>query len=466
MTWRYPFAAKTGNETVPLQVTLPDPTYVSAAISLQYGSPTTCGTFEADNVGYPVAIYIHGITSDRTSVIALAHALAQACIATVAIDLPLHGVDSNSSYVGALNVNHGATMYPLSTPASNLADFYSASPSPLHERHFDQTLNTGTGAPAAMNFGTPNGYDDSGSLFINLRNLQATRDNLKESVQDLLNLNASLGSVSALNLDATGGNDLNLGKVYVIGVSLGGIVGTTFSTVNQLAIAKEAEQGFAANLNPIKGLLVSAGGSQLTQVLINSPTFEPIISAGLGPTAAAGTAARESFLNVAQATVDSADPVNFAGVLDALNVPTLVQMMIGGATTSGAPLNDTSPAVMPWLTDVVVPNSIAGAPLAGTLGLANLLGASVADDTPITAPPLVGSDATAGNLLVQLTIGYHSSLLIPNAYTAPGTWSNGEQLATGELQTEAASFVLSGGASVYVGTANAYSGYAGTFTAP
>lgn len=436
VTWRYPFAAATGTETIPLQVTLPDGAYTPD--NPAFGG-ATCAQVQAAQSGYPVAIYVHGITSDRTSVIALAHALAQACIATVAIDLPMHGIDSNSNYAGSLNVDHGSVGAEYGAVTA------------LHERHFDQTLNSGTGAPATMNFTTPNAYDKSGSLFINLSNLQNTRDNLKEAVQDLLNLNASLGTISALNLDADATtNDLNLDKVYVIGVSLGGMVGTTFATVNQLAIAKEAEKGFTANLNPIKGLLVSAGGTQLTQILINSPTFGPTISGGL-TLAGAGvdTAARESFLNVAQATVDSADPVNFAGVLGSgaltaygLNVPTLVQMIVGGGDTNIAELGSDTTS---WVTDDVVPNSVAGAPLSGTLPLAGLLAAGPTTDG-------TSNSATLINKLVQMTIGYHSSLLIPNADAPAGPWTGGEQLATGELQNQAVTFVLTEAAAFHVGT--------------
>lgn len=478
VTYRYPFAQATGTyngstgsktETIPLQVTLPDKTYSSAALG-----GATCGTVEAAQSGYPVVIYVHGITSDRTSVIALAHALAQMCIATVAIDLPMHGIDSNSAYAGSLNVNHGS----ISAAISPL--YGSTVAAALRERHFDETLNSYnpstcpsgslTPVPAAMNFSSPNCYDDSGSLFINLSNLQNTRDNLKEGVQDLLNLNASLSTLGAKDLDADGTADFNLGKVYVIGVSLGAMVSTTFTAVNQLAIAQDMAAGFTPNLNPVKGLVASAGGSQLTQILLNSPTFGPTIRAGLSAAGATtGSSSRASFLNVAQATVDSADPVNFAGILGsgalgALNVPTLAQMIIGGGDTTG--IGDSTT----WIADTVVPNAVvnpqydSGAamtgitlPLAGTAPYAALLGAgATADGT--------SNDATAGNLLAELTIGYHTSLLTPNPYTSPGSWTNGEKLATAELQTEAASFVLSGASAFWVGQAG--SGLAGSYTTP
>src|SRR3546814_5166859 len=42
--------------------------------------------------GWPVVIFQHGITGNRTQMIAIAPALAAAGFATVAIDLPLHGL--------------------------------------------------------------------------------------------------------------------------------------------------------------------------------------------------------------------------------------------------------------------------------------------------------------------------------------------------------------------------------------
>lgn len=435
VTYRYPFAASTGNETVPLQVTLPDASFDPPNIA----GTNTCSQLYSGvaGTGYPTAIYIHGITSDRTSVVSLAHALAQMCIATVAIDLPVHGVPSSSSYVNALNVDR----------APGLSALYAAITA-LRERHFEVVAGP-TGAPQAMNFDTPNAsIDRSGALFINLSTLQNTRDNLRQGVQDMLNLNASLSTIAALDLDGNTTVDLDVSKVFVIGVSLGGIIGTTFTTVNQLAIAQDSAAGFTSNLNPIRGLVVSAGGSQLSQILVNSNTFGPVINAGL--TAAgvpAGTSNRESFVNVAQATVDSADPVNFAGVLDVLNVPTLVQMIVGGGDTSG--LGDSTT----WLTDQVVPNSAAGAPLMGTAPLAALLGATVPADGAAVS-------AVAGNRLVQLSIGYHSSLLIPD--TAAPPYSTGETLATGELQTEVVSFIASSGSAFQVGQAGG--GLAGGFT--
>ena len=83
--------------------------------------------------GWPVVIYQHGITSDRTTMLAAVGALSQAGFAAIAIDLPLHGLaPSNPFYRNA---------FLTGTPAAGLV---------TGERTFDlPQINTATGAVAA-----------------------------------------------------------------------------------------------------------------------------------------------------------------------------------------------------------------------------------------------------------------------------------------------------------------------------
>lgn len=439
VTYRYPFAGKrnaTGAVKVPLQVTLPDPAFVPKAANGVDPDPAfggaSCGQVQAAQSGYPVVIYVHGITSDRASVAALAHSLASKCAATVAIDLPMHGIASSSPFFDYLNVQNpdgdaDPIQYQMLYPG-------------VGERHFNLKAGA-TGAPVPM---AQNGTDGSGTLFINLGYGVNSRDNIRQAVMDLLNLNASLGNISALNLDGVAGNDLNLNKVYLVGVSLGGIVGSVFTTVNQQAIGAEASLGFSSNLNPIKGAVLSAAGSQLTKVLENSQSFSPVILGGLAASGVTpGTENFERFMYVLQSMIDPADPVSYAKPLAALDMPLLLQEIVGGGDVSG--LGDTTV----YVADKVVPNNaivplVAGgftAPLAGTDPLATLLG--------LSGTTAGTHDATATPLLVRLAIGHHSSLLRSYENAAPAT--TGENIATSELQTQVVSFVLTGGTGVKVG---------------
>lgn len=391
VTYRYPFAAKTGDESVPLQVTLPQDNWVPG-----YAGAANCSQIYAAT-GYPTVIYVHGITSDRASVLALGHTLASRCIATVAIDLPVHGVPANSALVNVLNVEKSklipfAVLYGANAP---------------HERHFN-VAGSG-GAPAPMNFDTPGTTDGSGAQFINLGYLTNTRDNNRQTVMDLLNLNASLSGVNTemLKSVATG---LDLNRVYVVGVSLGGILGNVFTTVNQLAIANDAQVGLPSNLNPVRGLVTSGAGTQVAQILVNSATFAPVINNGLAASGVnVGTSNYERFLYAAQSAMDSGDPVSYMQTLAALGVPVLVQQING---------------------DAVIPNGAASAPLAGTSAMASLLN---------TTQLGLGS-TQLGRGYVKHTAGGHSSLLRPEG-TPPAT----AQQVTAELQTQVVTFILNSG---------------------
>jgi hypothetical protein len=387
LTYRYPFAAKTGDESVPLQVTLPQDNWVPG-----YAGAANCGQIYSAS-GYPTVIYVHGITTDRSSVVALGHTLASRCIATVAIDLPLHGVPANSAFVNALNVEKSKSI-----PFSAL---YGANAP--HERHFN-VAGSG-GAPAPMNFDAPGANDGSGAQFINLAYLTNTRDNNRQAVMDLLNLNASLGGINTeVRKSVATGLDLN--RVYVVGVSLGGILGSVFTTVNQIAIANDGLVGLPSSLNPIRGIVASAAGTQVAQILVNSATFAPVINGGLAASGVnAGTSNYERFLYAAQSAMDAGDPVNYMQTLAALGVPVLVQQ-----------IND----------DTVIPNGAAVAPLTGTSAMASLLGTTQ-----------LGLGATQlGRGYVKHTAGGHSSLLRPEG-DAPQV--------TAELQTQVLTFVLNNG---------------------
>jgi pimeloyl-ACP methyl ester carboxylesterase len=391
VTYRYPFAAKTGDESVPLQVTLPQDNWVPG-----YAGAANCGQIYAAT-GYPTVIYVHGITSDRASVLALGHTLASRCIATVAIDLPVHGVPANSALVNVLNVEK-SKLIPF-------AELYRANAP--HERHFN-VAGSG-GAPAPMNFDTPGTTDGSGAQFINLGYLTNTRDNNRQAVMDLLNLNASLSGVNTemLKSVATG---LDLNRVYVVGVSLGGILGSVFATVNQLAIANDAQVGLPSNLNPVRGLVTSGAGTQVAQILVNSATFAPVINNGLAASGVnVGTSNYERFLYAAQSAMDSGDPVSYMQTLAALGVPVLVQQING---------------------DAVIPNGAASAPLAGTSAMASLLN---------TTQLGLGS-TQLGRGYVKHTAGGHSSLLRPEG-TPPAI----AQQVTAELQTQVVTFILNSG---------------------
>jgi|26BtaG_2_1085354.scaffolds.fasta_scaffold01118_8 hypothetical protein len=214
----------------------------------------------------------------------------------------------------------------------------------LLERHFG--LFPGSdGTPAQMVFdpANPSGVGENGRFFINLQNFLKTRDNLRQSVLDQMNLRASLGSLELPFLDGQGGVtrvDLSGRNVYFAGHSLGGITGTSFvdainadaldfpelGKVTFLNSGSPTESVFSAE-NNIQAASLLTPGSGIVRLLENSESFAPVVLGGLfdRATLAQGDSALETFLNVAQATIDSADPINFVGQL---TTDTLISMVI------------------------------------------------------------------------------------------------------------------------------------------
>ncbi len=339
--------------------------------------------------GYPVVIYQHGITTNRTTMLALADSMAAAGMAVVAIDMPLHGLTGNET--------NGTKVFYMKGK----------------ERTFDLDLmNNKTSAP-----GPDNVIDDSGSHFINLANLQNTRDNVRQAVSDLFTLTYA---IEGMNI---GGATLNKDKIYFLGHSLGAMVGTTF-------VALEPK---------VRDAAFAFGGGSYAKILDGSAAFSPQIVAGLAAKGVKkGTADYESFLAAAQALVDTADPINY-GVDAAKNRGVVFFEIVGG---------NTSPS------DLVVPNTVPDgndkrhtvpAPLAGTEPLLKLMGLTQVNMTTN------GSDLKAS---VKFVVGNHSSLLNPADTTKPPSVPGENLKVTTEIQTIVANFLASDGAVVKVTDSN------------
>ena len=279
-----PAPAQRSIQTVPLLVSVP-------------ASDTPSG-------GWPVAIFQHGITRNRSDMLTLADNMAKAGIALLAIDLPMHGITDDSSVLHA----DSPVMSALGAT----------------ERHFDLDLQNNS----SMQAGSDSMTDSSGAHFYNLSNLLNARDNLRQAVADLLNLKASLGGLSDIGIDGS--------SVSFIGHSLGAIAGTVF-------LAQDAETGPA---------VLSVPGVGLARLLAESASFGPVIESALSDAGIPlDSAEYEQFLTAAQTDLDSADPVNYAADAAALH-PVLLHEVVGNSAGS--------------LSDQVIPNAVLTAPLSGT----------------------------------------------------------------------------------------------------
>ena len=286
--------------------------------------------------------------------------------------------------------------------------------------------------------------------YLNLGYLTVARDNLKQSVADLLGLRLAVGLANAKGLGGQlGGAGL---KVHFLGHSLGAIAGANLLAVaNQTTGSAQADSLFKFDTG---GLAMPGGG--IAPLLLNSPSFGPTIKMSVltsgSPELKAGftayapnckTAAANCFVNeflpsldaatqagaastlqsytfAAQSVLDSADPINLGSGV-AKSFPLFATEIVGDGALS--------------LPDQVIPNSIAFAPLGGTEPLFRVLGLQ----------ELKGSGVNpAGHHAARFLKGGHSSLLAPD--------ENFDQAGavTTEIQTQFASFFMSGGAVVKV----------------
>src|SRR5690554_4363629 len=319
VTYRFPFAEKVSDNVIPVFATLP--------------ATSECGAKPSD--GWPVAIYQHGITVDRTAGVLVGNALAQACVAMVAIDHTMHGVapgnatdllfSVNTIAEGAVDGSGSPTALAAKSPfavaragAAGQGSTFFAS---LKERHNNVGKNAAQ-ANVEMKFASAGATADvgaSGDLYINLQNFARTRDAMRQTVLDLMNLNATIGD---MDVDADGNSDFDASKVYFIGHSLGGIIGTTFVAVNN----DPAVRAYNSNLPEIKAAILGNAGGGVVKLLENSPSIGGAkILPGLQAAAGLeqGSADIEKFFGVMQAMVDSADPINFVSAPHMQNLPIL-----------------------------------------------------------------------------------------------------------------------------------------------
>jgi len=359
------------NQTIPVLMSVPN---------AGSGCPTP-------GAGWPVVIFQHGITQNRTNLIAVADALAQACFAAVAIDLPLHGITNTSTDV-ATNPFYQNQLFKTAAPALMTG-----------ERTFNMDLENNTTLAAG-----PDGtVDGSGAWFINLTSTITSRDNLREAAADLIALTRTIQGSKLL------GVPLDASKIGFVGHSLGGIVGTPYLAVDPSAFA---------------AILANPGG-HIAELLRNSAEFGPIIDGELAANGLLkGSQAYYDFYSEAQAAVEDGDPANYAA-LASQGHPIHMIEVVGDGTAANP-------------SDLVVPNSATDV-LIAQMGITTPL--HTAGLNPVAAG--VGSST-----LAQFTVGDHGSLLDPSA---PTTTQAAAYLAvTTEMQKEMASIFATSGAAVAV----------------
>lgn len=362
--------------------------------------------------GWPVVIFGHGLTSQRTTMIPITNALATAGFATIGIDVVWHGDRTTCTGSGPLLAQ--ALMNPAATddwacasPSANtMPDPVNAQCSPagrcvrrptgnipaLACASDLQCLTVNQGLCVA---GSCEGADFARNSsrqplinahnFLNLGNLFAARDNFRHYALDLTQL---VRVIKAGSIATAGGPALDGDTIHYVGQSLGGFNGALFSAVSP----------------DVQRVMLNVPGSDQTGVLLESPSFGAQRSGFLGQLAplgiTPGTPQFDQLMTLIRTIFDRADPQNF--ILTSVNrvMPAnravFIQMIV---------------------TDTVVPNSTTEKLIAAATS-----GAKMPFIERVN-PSLMSLPATSR----------HSFLL---NFTDPAT--------TAAAQTKAATFVLTG----------------------
>ncbi|WP_345975359.1 hypothetical protein [Sulfurimonas sp. HSL3-7] len=322
------------NVTIPVIATLPN---------------STSGCTMPTN-GWPVVIYQHGITRDRTDLFVYGETLAKACYAGIAIDLPLHGVtdDSNPFYKAGI------------------------------ERTYDLDLATEIwidGYGYAIQSYTSDGIIDStGAHYMNLPNVITTRDNLHQTTSDLLQLQNAIAAASGITFDPT--------RISFLSHSLGNM----------------ASIGFLNHTTSLSSAVLAMPGQQFIPLLDNSAVFGPAIESGLAAKGIIkGTAEYDAFMLASQTLVDDADPANYSATVGAGTLPILEIAAVGDGTEGSG--------------DQHIPYTVATAPLAGGKPFIDFTGAQDINTSGLSSGDIYLTSST--KTVTKLTEGEHRSALDP-----------------------------------------------------
>ncbi|MGC4113911.1 MAG: hypothetical protein QM765_04495 [Myxococcales bacterium] len=308
--------------------------------------------------GYPVVVFSHGITRNRTDALAIANTLAAAGFATISTDQVWHGDRSTCAGSGVLaggacvpgdalcdgvtacdqknapgsalcNETYGKCVAadPSKRTPCDDATIFAATGQHLPPNAFCQSQGLGSCLPdqkcqaADFKKDARGGVVVSGWNFLNVANLFNTRDNFRQPTADLAQLYRVVSSTSTgTGLGQLGLNDLLIGQgaaagldkanYHFLGLSLGSMTG-----IHYVSTAPE-----------VKRALFNVPGGDLATILQTSGQLETLRNAWLAGLAkkgmVPGTPAFDQYMMIARWILDPADPVNSVNkVLNGAGVP-------------------------------------------------------------------------------------------------------------------------------------------------
>ncbi|UKA07099.1 lipase [Photobacterium damselae subsp. damselae] len=296
------------------------------------------------------------------------------------------------------------------------------------------------------------------SMYLNLASLTVARDNLRQSVTDVINLRASIGRIfaqmaqdpeSIASLGALSRLNPTVG-VNFVGHSLGAITGVDVANIANRSIGNEVADQTFFNIDAVA---LANPGAEIPYLLLNSQGFSPLIkgsivasvdkkfaaqcgNTNLGvcyavyqnklindgtpeslATLQALYASFNQFAFAAQTVMDTVDPINHSAFVPKELPVYLAQVKNDLVIPNYTPLGQTVAG-----TDIPVPYS----PFTGTTPLLKTLALT---------PTTVSIKDTVVRNAALFNAGGHSSLLDPTPSGA----------VTAEMQSEVHSFISSNG---------------------
>ncbi|MBV7315052.1 VolA/Pla-1 family phospholipase [Shewanella sp. NIFS-20-20] len=392
-----------GYEDVPVLITLPNAAKLAAFYS-QQGIP-----FVQPATGWPTTMAMHGLGGGKEMALTYAGTYAANGVATVAIDMPLHGArsfDANGDVANGGSYEVSAT---------------------------DPSFGAVIGQPNAFANGNP-------LVFVNIASTLSVRDNFRQAVSDHLGVRLALTGLAGALAQAQQPQIFDVNGITTQGLSLGGIVGTSFANYASTGLVDPSTGTVLPNAYELQGASLVAPTGGLAGSFAGSATFGPVLFNTIVATEAfqalvdaANTAGYEpgsdeynalvqqvyagfipSFAFAVQTAVDSADPINQAHSLVSTELPVQLIEIVGDGVN---------------LADQVLPNTVAGFPLSGTEPLVSSLALNCIDSTQ------------EGSGVIRFLKGHHSSIAIP--YEIEGVTDGFAAAATVEMQSQAASFAKS-----------------------
>lgn len=385
------------------------------------------------SVGFPTAIFIHGVTAERGTASLMAAEYTKKGYAVVAIDMPYHGERKR---------------YDNTDPD-------------------DDGEETGVEISASANK----------AFFINIDSPLALRSNLQQSVSDFLGLRYALSQEDWVKKD----------DVHLIGQSLGGIMSVMVSEFSQASPNFHSDTNSNFEFNTVNFVVPGQG---LTNLVLSSQTLGPEMSEGVkkSPDVQRGIAetvipstctaeatnqqcieALREFVELSsdnallvsqlendifdlvvtdlkqgvQATIDSADPASFTSRQVTAEQPTLLLAAVGDC-------GETCDVGVDYVPDSVVPNTAPDNIRTGTEPLIRALGLD-----PITG---TSENTNVKRGAVRTTTGGHGTYLFPyegpvdenGLPGSPGENMSDVREAVGTQQVAVASMVMSDGSIVVI----------------